>query len=64
VLRAEVLPRWLAIVLLASAAFLVTANEQTTRVLLAVPFGLAWILVGAVLLRHGRASDGVDSLTV
>lgn len=57
VLRSGVLPRWLAVLLLATAVLMLGANEQTTRILLAVPFGLTWVLVGAVLLRRGRAAE-------
>ena len=51
VLRAGVLPRWTALLLVASAVLLPFANEQTSRILLAVPFGLCWMVAGAVLLR-------------
>ncbi|KQX61689.1 hypothetical protein [Angustibacter sp. Root456] len=50
VLRARLLPTALAALLLATAALLPFANEQTSRVLLAVPFGLAWLAAGIVLL--------------
>jgi hypothetical protein len=52
VLRARVLPTWCAISLLASAVLLPFANEQTSRILLAVPFGLCWMGAGVVLLRR------------
>ena len=55
-LRSSVLPTWLGVVLLASALLLLGANEQTSAVLLAIPFGLAWATTGAMLLlRHPRA---------
>lgn len=41
ILRTGVLPRW--------CAALLGMNEQTTRVLLAIPFGVAWAVLGAVL---------------
>ena len=58
VLRARLLPVWAAGLLLATSLLLPFANEQTSRILLAVPFGLAWLTAGAVLLRSrviGRA---------
>ena len=35
---------------------LFAANDQDDRVLLVIPFALAWMCVGAVLLRSSRAS--------
>lgn len=46
VLRSRVLPQWLGIFLLASSIFLLAANEQTTAVLLAVPFVLGIATAG------------------
>ncbi len=54
VLRAKVLPRWAAGLLLATALLLPFANEQTSRILLAVPFGASWLTAGAVLLLGAR----------
>jgi hypothetical protein len=54
VLRARVLPTWTALLLLATALLVPFANEQTSRILLAVPFGLTWLVAGAVLLRSER----------
>ncbi len=51
VLRARVLPTWVAVLMLVTVLLLPFSNEQTSRILLAVPFGLAWMLAGAVLLR-------------
>ena len=51
VLRARVVPIWLGCLLVATALLLPFANEQTSRVLLAVPFGVAWLVLGVVLLR-------------
>lgn len=50
-LRARVVPVPLSVAVLATAALLPFANEQTSRILLAVPFGLALLAVGAHLLR-------------
>jgi len=52
VLRARVLPPGLSALLLASALLLPFANEQTARVLLAIPFGLVWLATGAVLVSR------------
>lgn len=54
VLRARLLPTWLAVLLIVSAIVVLAANEQTSRILLAVPFGPAWTLVGTVLLAERR----------
>jgi hypothetical protein len=56
--RSPLLPRWAAVALLVGAALLVLANEQDARVLLAVPFGLAWVVVGLGLRRPARAAAG------
>ena len=64
VLRSRLLPPWLALLLLATALLLPFANEQTSRILLAVPFGLAWFVAGTTLARRespavpGPASPG------
>ena len=50
VFRARVLPNGLSGLLLATALLLPLANEQTARVLLAVPFGVAWLAAGVVLV--------------
>lgn len=56
-LKSPVLPTWSGVALLASALLLLGANEQTSAVLLAIPFGLAWATTGAtLLLRHPRAA--------
>ena len=66
IIRRRVVPIWTAALLLGSALLLPFANEQTSRILLAVPFGLAWILFGLCLVV-GRShflsrSRGADSL--
>jgi hypothetical protein len=53
VLRAGVLPRWSGVLLIVGALAMLIANEQTTLVLLLVPFGLAWIAVGYLLWSRG-----------
>lgn len=49
VLRSGVLPRWAGMSLALGAVLLLGANEQTDAVLLAVPFGLAWLATGLAL---------------
>ncbi len=49
ILRSGVLPRWSAALLIAGTLALLGMNEQTTQVLLAIPFGVAWVVIGAVL---------------
>ncbi|MCK0113265.1 hypothetical protein MWU75_14040 [Ornithinimicrobium sp. F0845] len=54
--RARVLPHQVSVAILVTALLLPLANEQTSLVLLAVPFGLAWAGTGVYLLardRHG-----------
>jgi hypothetical protein len=48
-----VVPPWLGLALLGGALLLLATNEQTSAVLLAIPFGLAWTATRAfLLLRH------------
>jgi hypothetical protein len=54
VIRSRVLPRWAGFSLLIGAAMLLLANEQTAAILFAVPFGIAWLLVGAALWQGSR----------
>jgi hypothetical protein len=49
VLRAGVLPRWVAVLIIVGALSMLGANEQTARVLLTIPFGLAWVGLGYAL---------------
>ena len=55
VIRARLVPVGLSSLLLATALLLPIANEQTSRILLAVPFGVCWLGLGVELLR--RRSD-------
>jgi hypothetical protein len=59
ILRSGVLPGWSGISLLVGAALLLGANEQTSAVLLAVPFGLAWMAAGVALLRQRSEGTAV-----
>lgn len=52
VLRSRVVPTWAGIGLLIGAVLLLGTNEQTAAVLLAVPFGVAWLATGAALMRR------------
>jgi hypothetical protein len=58
VIRARVLPTALSVLLLAGVLTLPFANEQTSRILLAVPFALTWLGAGLLLRTHesGTAS--------
>ncbi len=49
ILRSRVLPRWTAALLIIGALAMLGANEQTSRVLLTIPLGVAWVAVGYVL---------------
>ncbi|GAC1390692.1 MAG: hypothetical protein NVSMB38_09030 [Ktedonobacteraceae bacterium] len=48
--RARMVPRWAGVLLLLSALVLLGFNTEDVRVLLAVPLGLSWVVVGAYLL--------------
>jgi hypothetical protein len=52
ILRADVLPRWIAVVLVAGTLALIGYNDQNARVLMGVPFGVAWIAVGWSILTN------------
>ena len=58
ILRSGVLPRWAAVLVIAGALGMLGANEQTARVLLMIPFGVAWVAVGYVLWSGAGASTG------
>ena len=51
ILRSGVLPRWVAALVIIGALVLLGMNEQNTQVLLAIPFGVAWVAVGYVLRK-------------
>ena len=48
-LRAGGVPRWAGGLLVLGVLTLVGFNDQDARVLLAIPFGLAWVAVGYAL---------------
>ncbi len=60
-LRARLLPMWVSLPLLATALVLPFANEQTSRILIAVPFGVVWCVAGAVLLVRAPDTAVADS---
>lgn len=49
ILRSRVLPRWAAALLIIGALVMLGSNEQTARVLLTIPLGVAWVATGYVL---------------
>lgn len=49
ILRSGVLPRWAAALLIIGTFAMLGMNEQNTQVLLAIPFGGAWAVIGYVL---------------
>jgi hypothetical protein len=49
VLRARVLPRWAAVLLIVGTLAMLGFNDQNAQALMAVPFGIAWVAVGYVL---------------
>ncbi len=54
ILRSGVLPRWAAALLIIGTLAMLGMNEQNTQVLLAIPFGVAWAVIGYVLWsEHG-----------
>jgi hypothetical protein len=49
ILRARVLPLWVAVLLVVGTLAMLVANDQNAQVFLAIPFGIAWVAVGYVL---------------
>ncbi len=49
VLRARVLPRWAAVLLVIGSLAMLGFNDQNAQALMAIPFGIAWVAVGYVL---------------
>jgi hypothetical protein len=55
ILRARVLPRWVARLLIVGTLAMLGFNDQTAQALLAMPFGISWIAVGyALWLEKGE----------
>lgn len=59
ILRSGVLPRSVGVFLVASSALLLAANEQTSAVLLAIPFQLAIATSGYFMWDRKRASQSI-----
>lgn len=59
VFRSRILPAWLRVALLSTALLLLGANEQTSRILLVIPFGLAWAAMGVMLLPRPELAHQV-----
>lgn len=55
VLRAKVLPRWVALLLIIGSLAMLGFNEQNAQTLMAIPFGIAWMAVGYTLWSEGDA---------
>lgn len=55
-LRAQVLPRWVWLLLIASVFALLGCNDQNARVLLAAPLGFVWAAVGCALWADKRVA--------
>lgn len=49
ILRARVLPRWTGVLLIVGSLAMLGCNDQNAQVLMAIPFGVAWVAVGYVL---------------
>jgi hypothetical protein len=49
VLRARVLPRWAAVLLIVGTLAMLGFNDQNAQALMAIPTGIAWVAVGYVL---------------
>jgi hypothetical protein len=61
VLRSGLLPRSAGALLLVSACILAFVNEEDARILLLVPFALAWVVTGVLLLRTAPLSRRLDA---
>lgn len=56
VLRSRVVPIWAGIGLLVGVLLLAGVNEQNSRVLLALPFGMALLATGGALIQQSRTT--------
>ena len=63
ILRSGVLPRWAAALLIVGTVALLGMNEQNTQVLLAIPFGVAWAVIGALLWTRRGAARSATTVT-
>ena len=53
--RSREVPGWCGVLLVAGSVTMLASNEQTTAVLLLLPFGVAWIAVGCAVLARGSS---------
>ena len=60
-LRSPAVPRWAGVLLIVGAALMALSNEQTSMVLLVIPFGLAWAATGIALALRARTDTGGKS---
>jgi hypothetical protein len=54
ILRARVVPLWVAVLFVVGTLAMLGVNDQNAQVFLAIPFGLAWVAVGCVLWWGAR----------
>ncbi len=58
VFKTRVLPRWVGVLLVIGSLAMLEFNDQTAEVLMAIPFGLAWVAVGYALWSQTDTSVG------
>ncbi len=63
VLRAGVLPRWAAVLLLLGTLAMLGFNDQNARALMAIPNGIGWVAAGYVLWS-GRSEEARETAHV
>ena len=61
VLRSRLIPIWAAVGLLIGFLLLAGVSEQTSRVLLALCFAMAWLVIGIVLMQRSRMESGAQA---
>ena len=64
ILRSGVMPQWAALLFIVGALAMLGFNEQTWRTLMAIPFGVAWLVVGYVLWSGVGTSTGQSTVRV
>ena len=62
VLRSGLMPTWAAIALLIGFLLLGGVSEQTSRVLLALPFGMAWLVTGIAMIQRSRVDSSTGAI--
>jgi|SRR5262252_56419 len=58
ILGSGVLPRWVGVLLILGTLALLGFNDQNAQVLMAIPFGIAWLGVGYALCTFTWSVDG------